>query len=177
MPTAIYIDGNVWNFLFDRQLDLAVELPSRSWTLTHTREAEFEIPVGKPELDDFINSTMKRCNVRTDSFFGFSDANKPLDEQRFGGFNVGRWAHPEEIAFIANQRFSSVKRPTKLSKHEADISLAARALHSIVLTLDKKSAPLRIARSQGGKVVYLNDFDAGDMSLANFIINAIACVK
>ena len=26
MPISVYLDNNVWDFLFDRQLDLAVEL-------------------------------------------------------------------------------------------------------------------------------------------------------
>jgi hypothetical protein len=30
MKSGMFIDGNVWNFLFDRNLDLAVELPSMS---------------------------------------------------------------------------------------------------------------------------------------------------
>jgi hypothetical protein len=67
MPTGVFIDGNVWNFLFDRRLDLAAELPAAEWGIMHTREAEFEIPVGKPELDAFITATMERCNVQTDS--------------------------------------------------------------------------------------------------------------
>jgi hypothetical protein len=173
LTTGIFIDGNVWNFLFERKLDLAVELPAGEWGIMHTREAEFEIPVGKPELDAFIKETMERCNFRTDSLFGFADSAKPVAEQRFGGFGVGRWAHPDEIAFLASQRGSQVERPTKLRKHEADISLAARSFHSIVLTLDQKSAPLRAASSKGGKVVWLNTFDDSGLTLANFIKQAV----
>ena len=174
MANGLFIDGNVWNFLFERKLDLAVELPSDEWGIMHTREAEFEIPVGKPELDAFIKETMTRCNVRTDSFFGFADNTKPLAEQRFGGFGIGRWAHPDEIAFLAGQRASQVERPTKLQKHEADISLAARSFHSIVLTLDRRSAPLKAAHNQGGKVVWLNTFDDSGLSLADFIKQAVS---
>ncbi len=174
MPIGVFIDGNVWNFFFDRKLDLAAELPAAEWGIMHTREAEFEIPVGKPELDAFIKETMERCNVQTDSFFGFADETRPAAEQRFGGFDVGRFAHPDEIAFLASQRASQVERPTKLRKHEADISLAARSLHSVVLTLDRRSGPLRAARDQGGKVVWLDDFDASGLTLAEFIKRAIA---
>ena len=142
MRTGVFIDGHVWNFLFDRKLDLAVVLPAIEWGIMHTREAEFEIPVGKPELDVFIRETTKRCKIQTDSLFGFADEKKPLVEQRFGGFGIGRWAHPDEVVFLASQRASHAKRPTKLQKHEADISLAARSFHSVVLTLDRRSAPL-----------------------------------
>jgi hypothetical protein len=110
-----------------------------------------------------------RCNIQTDSYLGFADDSKPADEQRFGGFDVGRFASDEEIAFIASQKASSVVRPTKLQKHEADITLAARSFHAVVLSLDRKSVALRNAYDQGGKVVYLDDFDASSLSLAEFI--------
>jgi hypothetical protein len=174
MPIGVLIDGNVWNFLFERKLDLVAELPAAEWGIMHTREAEFEIPVGKPELGAFIKETMERCNVETDSFFGCADETRPPAEQRFGGLDVGRFALPDEIAFLASQRASQVERPTKLRKHEADISLAARSFHSIVLTLDRRSAPLRAARDQGGQVVWLDDFDASGLTLAEFIKQAIA---
>jgi hypothetical protein len=173
VATVVFIDGNVWNFLFDRNLDLAAELPASYWSIMHTREAEFEIPVGKPALDAFIKETMNRCDIKTDALFGFADETKPVTEQRFGGFNVGRFAHPEEIAFLGSYRASHIQRPTKLQKHEADISLAARSFHSVVLTLDTRSAPLKAAHSQGGKVVWLNDFDASGLTLADFIRRAI----
>ncbi len=176
MPTGVFIDGNVWNFLFDRRLDLAAELPAAEWGIMHTREAEFEIPVGKPELDAIITATMERCNVQTDSLFGWADPTNPATEQRFGGFNVGRWAYPDEIAFFASQRASQAERPTRLQKHEADISLAARSFHPVVLTLDKRSTPLKAAHDQGGKVVWLNEFDASGLSLADYIRKAITVV-
>jgi hypothetical protein len=44
MAINVYIDNNVWNFLFDRELDLAIELPRDEYRLFLTREAEFEIP-------------------------------------------------------------------------------------------------------------------------------------
>jgi hypothetical protein len=86
--------------------------------------------------------------------------------------SAGRWAHPDEIAFFASQRAPQVERPTKLQKHEADISLAARSFHSVVLTLDKRSTALKAAYDQGGKVVWLNGFDASGLTLADYIRNA-----
>lgn len=40
---GVLIDAGVWNFLYDRRLDLARELPCPEFGLAHTREAEFEI--------------------------------------------------------------------------------------------------------------------------------------
>ncbi|MCD6560562.1 MAG: hypothetical protein J7L16_02235 [Deltaproteobacteria bacterium] len=46
----------------------------------------------------------------------------------------------EESKFISSESTSAgpQKRPTGLYKNEADISLAARALHTAVLTCDDK---------------------------------------
>jgi hypothetical protein len=55
---------------------------------------------------------------------------------------------------------------------EADISLAARSFHSVVLTFDKKKGPLKDAYDQGGTVVFLTDFDKSGMSLRDFIKRA-----
>ncbi len=88
-----------------------------------------------------------------------------------GGFGIGRWVTQEEIAFISRQRASqrtSKKRPTKLYPKEADISLAARSFHSVVLSFDAKPGPIRDAYNQGGKVIFLTDFDRSE-TLGAFI--------
>jgi hypothetical protein len=48
---------------------------------------------------------------------------------------------------------------TPLYPKEADILLAARASHSVVLSLDDKRGPIRDAYQQGGMVVFLTDFE------------------
>jgi hypothetical protein len=173
MSIAIYIDNNVWDFLFERNLDLSVELPSAEFCLCLTREAEFEIPPiprEKEALKSYIETTLEKCVVKTDSYFGFyNDAHSP-NEQRMGDFNVGRWATPEELAFLEQQRtrLGGKKPTTKLYKNEADISIAARSFHSVVLSLDR-TGPINEAYKQGGKVVFLTEFDDSGLSLANFI--------
>ena len=178
MPIGVYIDNNIWDFLFARKIDLAVALPREEFCICLTREAEFEIPPiqnRKPELKAFIEMTIARCNIPTDSFFGFNDTSLPQSEQRVGGLDVGRFASPEEIAFMVQQRTPlkpkrQIKNPkTKLYKDEADISLAARSFHSIVLSLDAKNGPINNAYKQGGKVVFLTDFDSSGMPLIDFI--------
>ena len=174
MPISVYIDNNVWDFLFDRQMELAVELPRPEYCVCITREAEFEIPPipdYKSDLKRFIENTIKRCQVKTDSFFGFYVDSQPADEQRYGGFDQGRWITDEERDFL-NQQHTSLKArlmKSKLQGNEADLSLAARSLHSVVLTLDRSSGPLNAAYKQGGKIVYLNDFDDSKLSLRAFI--------
>ena len=177
----VYIDSNVWNFLFERPIDLAVALPSDKFCLYIPREAEPEVRAIRPEkaeLKAFIEATLAKCGVRTDSLFGFHDDSLPPDEQRVGGFDDGRWNSSEEMDFIARQRAPNTakKRPTTpLYPNEADISLAARAFarHSVVLSLDDKRGPIRDASQQGGKVVFLTGFDNSGLSLSDFILKEL----
>jgi hypothetical protein len=178
MPISIYVDNNVWDFLFTRQMDLAKELPRDEFCVCITREAEFEIPPMPPEKRAFAEATIAKCLITTDAFFGFNDESLPAAEQRVAGFDQGRWASPEELAFIAQQKtaLKDRMRPSKLYHGEADLSLAARSVHSIVLSLDRKQGPINVAYEQGGKVVFLTDFDKSGLSLREFIHVALARV-
>src|ERR1700722_2815849 len=100
MPISVYIDNNVWDFLYDRQMDLAAELPREEFCICITREAEFEIPPMPTEKRAFVEATIARCEIRTDSFFGFAEAGLPTGDHRVAGFDQGRFASPEELAFI-----------------------------------------------------------------------------
>jgi hypothetical protein len=100
---------------------------------------------------------MARCKIQIDSYLGFADDSKAADEQRFG-FDVGRFASNEEIAFITSQNTSSVVRPTNLQKRSRYFVVATRLFHAVVLSLDRRRVALRNAYDQGVKVVYLDDF-------------------
>jgi hypothetical protein len=177
----IYIDNNIWDFLFARQIDLADALPSNRFCLYIPREVEFEVRAiptvlpEKAELKAFIEATIAKCDIRTDTLFGFNDDSLPPDEQRVGGFDRGRWASSEEMAFRAQQALNTArkKRPSKLHPDEADISLAACAFHSVVLSLDDKPGPIRDASAQGGKVVFLTGFVNSGLSLSDFILKEL----
>lgn len=178
MAIDVFLDSNVWNLLYVLKIDLAVELPRNEFRLFITREAELEIPpipTDKAELKAFIEKTIRDSSIETHSFFGFYDGNHPPEEQRVGGFGVGHWASPEELRFIAQQKKrlgEQKKSTTRLYKNEADVSLAARSFTAVVLTLDKRG-PLKDAVEQGGKVVFLTDFESSGMSLGNFIRSAL----
>ncbi|MEP9318169.1 hypothetical protein ABKS89_13590 [Pseudomonas sp. LABIM340] len=171
---SVYIDNNVWDFLFARQMDLSVELPADRYCLCMTREAEFEIPPipeEKADLKQFIQEAIRSC-VRTVPFFGFFDESLPTDEQRHGGFDQGRFASLEELDFINQQRTtigSRKKEKTKLYPNEADVSVAARSFESIVLTLDRKKGPINSAYQQGGQIVFLTEFDGSGLSLMEYV--------
>lgn len=136
------------------------------------REIEL-IPATRADLKEFIKSTIRACSVRTDILFGFYDESLPPDEQRYGGFGVGRFAEEEEICFL-DLRLKALKdgpkRPSKHYKNEADAALAARAFHAVVLSDDRKPGPLRDVKAQGGKVLLWMDFVDSQLLLRDFII-------
>lgn len=171
MKIAVYPDSNIWNFLFDRNLDLRTELPPDEFDIFITQEAKLEIeaiPPAKAELKAFIERTLSDRDVRTDALFGFADPNLPPEEQRVRGFDEGRWASPQEIATIgtyAQKYREKDKRPSRLYPDEADAALAARAYSSVVLSLDAKKGPLSDVYAKGAKVLYLTNFDTLGMSL------------
>ena len=89
-----------------------------------------------------------------------------------GGWGEGRWASKDELAFISQQKTPAAlakKRKTGLYKNEADVSLAARSFHSVVLSFDRKKGPINSAYRQGGKVLFLNDFDKSKISFKSFV--------
>lgn len=176
---SVYLDNNVWDFLFVRRLNLAEELPKDEFCVCITREAEFEIPPipdCKADLKAFIQATIEGCLVTTDIFFGFHNPDLPDDEQRVGGFGHGRWARSEELEFLAQQqtRIGGKNPKTKLFKKEADISIAARAFTGVVLSLDAKAGPINDAYKAGGRVVFLTDFDKSGLTLRDFIKASVA---
>lgn len=176
MPISVYIDHNVWHFLYARGLRLAQELPHPDFCIAVTREAGFEIAPTPEPIRSFIEKTLSEC-VMEDNIFGFYDESLPPHLQRVAGLDEGRFATADELAFMAQQK--TLLRPsqqklnpkTNLYGNEADIAIAARAFHSIVLTCDRKGGPLRDAREAGGKVVYLSDmFDTCGLSLREFVL-------
>ena len=178
MEIPIFIDNNCWDLFFELKLDLNLELPRNEFHIAITREAEFEIkaiPENKSELKNYITNTLSNHRITTDSLFGFYTEGVPQNEQRYSGFNQGRFSSSEENAFCVQQNHKIGKlRNSKLYANEADIAIAARSTRYIILTLDKKAGPIRDAAKQGGKVVFLTDFREGTMSLREFILTRIA---
>lgn len=178
MAIGVFIDNNIWDFVFKHQLDLSAHLPKPEFALCITNEAEFELRVlehRKPELWAFIKQAQRDASVDTDKLFGFDDPTLPPHEQRVGGFDVARFATEEEGKFLAQQhqlkteRRSKLNEKTRLYKDEADISLASRSFHAVVITLDAKTGPLRDAYNQGGKVLFLTDFDPQTQKLSDAV--------
>ena len=173
---SVYIDNNVWDFFFDKEIDLAKELPPDKFHFCIPPHAKFEIDL-IPDLGkrEFIRKTMNE-RVETKSYFGFANPMRSDEEQLNGGFGDllnpdvgGDFAEIDESELRENlerRYLKNKKRPTGLYENEMDIELATRSLHDVVLTLDKKR-PL----TKGYRVVFLNDFDQSNLTLAAFIIS------
>src|ERR1039457_5769276 len=175
---AVTLDNNVWDFLFERNVDLAAELRADKFALFITREVEIEGMAIKTKkelflLEEYIRNTIKVCNIRTTSVFGFQTADVPL--QRLGGFGQGAFQSQTEREFYALIRdqylLGKSARNSGLTHNEADAAVAAQSFFSIALTKEKpnKPGPLRVAAEHGGKVLYLKNFDQSGLSLKDFI--------
>ena len=185
MKIKLFFDNNAWDILYDAQIDLLKELPDNEFSLCITREAEFEIPLMPSEKREYVENVINKGKIRTDRYFGFYDESLPPDEQRIGGFGSindpsvgGRFIGKEESTLIANEAniVGPTKRPTGLLKNEADVSLAARSLHSVVLTCDGKKALKRAKNNHGGMIIDLKMYRKGQ-SLAGFIKSELAILK
>ena len=174
MAKLLFLDNMVWNFLLDRGLDLATELPRERFSLHVTREGEIEMQAlgGRPdkaELHAYIEAQRVAAGVVADVYFGLGDSRLPAEKQRVGGFGEGRFISAEEYAIMARlPEVIGTLRGSGLYKNEADLSLAARSLIATVVTREK-GGPLGTAYRDGGDVVFLHDFDASGQSLADYI--------
>jgi hypothetical protein len=178
MPITVFLDNNMWDFLLKEKIDLSKELPADEFSLCITREGEIEmLPPMPDEKREFANAVIVERSISVDSYFGFAEAGFTGDA-RVTGFNQGRFASREEIAFRDNQKHRIKKnaRPRqRLDKNEGDVALGARSMHWLVLTNENpaKSGPLKTAKECGGKVIFLREILASGMSWADYIRAAV----
>jgi hypothetical protein len=175
---AITLDSNVWNFLFQKGINLPLELPAEQFAMFIPREVEIEtlaIPANasKAALKDYIDRTIGSCGIRTTSTFGF--AREGPGPERFGGFDQGTFRSQTEIEFYAaiGERYlrNKSEKKSQLTDNEGDDAVASKSFSSIVLTCERrsKSGPLRFATEHGGKIIYLEDLDQGILTLKAYI--------
>jgi len=175
---AVYVDNNVWDYLFANNIDLARELPPNEFSICLTREGEIEILPMPDEKRDFANRMIAERNIVVDTYFGFAEANCDVGDSRVAGFDHGRFVSPEEIEFSDDQksRIKPTDRPRqRLLKNEGDVALGARSMHWVVLTNEDplKNGPLKTARERGGNVIFLSELLKSASSWADYIKTAI----
>lgn len=168
---SVFVDNNAWDILYSRQVDLSAALPAHLFKLAITSEAEFEIDsIPSEELRTYIRTSIEARNIQTDTYFGFYDDSLPPDKQRVSGFGQGRFADLPELEVLAAEahKIKPTMRPTGLYKNEADVSLAARSVHSVILTSDKRGILGQIAAKYGATVVDLSKWPEAE-PLGDFI--------
>lgn len=175
---AITIDSNAFNFFYERNINLAEELPKAHFILFISSEIDIEISATpkvpeKSGLRKYIENTIKICEIETTSVFGFA-----LDDpgpQRYGGFDQGTFQSQTEEEF-----YSEISKPyligksntnSQLSRNEGDASVAVKSFYSILITCEKreKSGPIRYASEHGGKVLYLREFEKTGLTLRAYV--------
>jgi len=169
MAVGVFIDNNAWDYLFARKVDPAVDISAGDFVFAVTREAEFEIRTLPEELKDYVTKWIACGALTTDTYFGFAEANS-TGEARVGGFNCGRFIDLAESEILSSESgtVKATLRPTGLYKNEADVSLAARSAHSVILTSDTKKVLGRVVSKYGGVVVNLAHWPA-DMSFDSYM--------
>jgi hypothetical protein len=175
---AITLDNNVWNFLFDRQKDLAGEFPREHFAIFIPREVEIEwraIPEERAAaLKRYIEATIAACDIRTTANFGFY--NPDLVDQRSAPMGFGTFQSPVEGAFydLIRERFLEGREQRKngLYGYEGDAAVAVQSFFSVVLTLERPQSrgPLKVATEHGGKVLSLHSFDSQALTLREWVI-------
>ena len=133
--------------------------------------------VDKRPLKEFIRNSIERRQVKTTCVFGFYCGESPDDPIRYRGFGQGifepeierDWRQREDI-----QRYvigASKRKTTVLRQNEADVAQAVASLSSVLITNESKtkSGPILIAAANGGRVLYLNDFESSGLTLADYI--------
>ncbi|AJI72475.1 hypothetical protein AQ14_586 [Francisella tularensis subsp. novicida D9876] len=170
--TKIFLDNNIFDFLYDREIDLLHEFPKEQFIICVPKEVKFESECIKDsDKLSFVKSLFVNHTVITHSYFGFYNDEHLPEYQRNGGFDKGLWASSQEISFKAILNDVFLKKDGgkhykhDLYKNEGDIALAVRSVHNIVLTNDRKGSkgakkgPLNYAYDEGYGVVFLNDYD------------------
>lgn len=165
----VYIDNNIWDFAFSNGIDLTSCFPKSEFQLLISKHGRFEIEQipdneSKEPLKNYVHEMLEDC-VEEQHRFGFYDSSLPDEEQRVSGFGVGAWGSviENDMRTLLNQLYCDEdkrKEAMILKKQEADIELGALSACSFVITLDKKSGPLRSAKENGGKVIFLNELSA-----------------
>jgi hypothetical protein len=61
------------------------------------------------------------------------------------------------------------RKSSVLRKDEADVSQAVASLSSVLITADAKKGPISVAAGNGGRVLYLSEFQRSGLKLADYI--------
>lgn len=170
LTISVLIDSNAWNFLFDRAIDINLEIPPEEFLLFVPREVEIEIEaipnikdgVDKRPLKQYIQDSLARREMRTTATFGFAEANPVNGPATFAGFGQGTFQSVKERDWYSKSKtrgyiLGKSKKGSGLSGNQADAAVAAASFDCVVVTCDKKRGPILEAAENGGTVIFLSD--------------------
>jgi hypothetical protein len=188
MEIPVFIDSCAWNELFKRSVKLEEELPETAFSLHLTREVAIEIGAmrtkpEKQELLAYVDRSISNSGIRTRGTFGFHTSEPdgtPSKAQVYVGFNQGNFQSKHDRGWYARDEVKKLtlhkgkREKTGLGKNQTDASLAVRSFHSVILTAEapNKSGPLRLAHSEGGRIIYFSEIDQSGLSLGEYIKRA-----
>lgn len=168
MTVRVYIDHNIWDFLYDHKLKIADYFPETEFTLAIAKHGRFELDqmpddgergLKKAFILDSLVSAVQEVHT-----FGFHDPRHSPEHQRSSGFGLGEFTcvsiNQERKRLHGIYGGKGKRKPSMiLERQEADIELGALSMEHYVLTLDKKRDPLRNSSDNGGKVLFLDELE------------------
>ena len=168
MTIRVYIDHNIWDFLYDHNIKIADYFPETEFTLAIAKHGRFELDqmpddgeraLKKAFIFDSLISAVQEVHT-----FGFHDPRHSPEHQRSSGFGLGEFScvtiNQERRRLNAIYGGKGRRKPSMiLERQEADIELGALSMEHYVLTLDKKRDPLKDSSDNGGKVIFLNELE------------------
>ncbi len=171
----IFLDNNVFDFLYEKKIDIFQEFLKDGYEICMVKEVDFESElISDPNKCEFVRALKDKIILK--QYFGFYDDRHESSKQRVGGFDNGEYMSCDEGVYykelLSKFHKSDEKRKTDLYKNEADIILAVRSIKNIVLTNDKKKGPLKNAFDKGYNIIFLNGYFNG-RSLYDYVTSRI----
>ena len=163
---TVYIDSNIWNDLFNEQINIRDIFPIDNFDIHINRYLELEIeqtPESKKELNAFIAESLENWHVKSNIDCGFYNSALSPEHQR----NKFIGGTPPSIHTVEFKKKIQERYPQKTKRrgqnilfpNEADLSLAGISKLYHVITNDSKPGPLTYAKELGGKVIILRELE------------------
>jgi hypothetical protein len=156
---SVTLDNNVWDFLYQSEVNLKNVFPRERFALFITREVEIEteaIPPTKLGLREYIARSTEDANIQTAWTFGFDTGESPIRRGTLGQSTFQSQLE-SDIRKELLQFIHATPKGSGLHRNEGDISVALASFFSIVLTMEKgKAGPLQFARENGGQILQLS---------------------
>lgn len=175
---SVTIDSNVWNLLFDLNINLDTALPKDRFKLFIPREVDIELSAipdrpDKRSLKNYIQTQISSAQVQTVWVFGFACDGTSLHRRGSFGFSTFQSDTARKFYDLIRDKYLIGKAQTnsQLGRNEADAALGANSFSSVVMTLDLKPGPLAVALENGGKILDMRPFRDAGTDLSTYITN------